>query len=319
LGTASFFAGLEKTFFLLSLNPESIVTVNFLQVTCNSIGYLAINLFCLHVVLLKYEKKILALNIIIASFDLALYLIFPPSPVYSTYEMALPQNTMWSQLLLGTPIIGMIPILLFYYAFVMRKQSPPHSKRSFWLGMATILIFITLYVKLFFPIEYADFTRLLWIPAFLFWYISFTRFIEVDWPKKLRHLYLIKADSGVCIYEHPFISEDLMESQLVGGSISGITKLMQEITRSPQRLQLMDHGNIKILLEYGTDIIGVLIVEANFNILRKKLKMLVDQFEIRFRKSLENYTGLLDEFRASKELINEIFSYKELLDRSIFD
>ena len=319
LGIASFLAGLEKTFFIFYLNSNLILTVNVLQVACNSIGYLAINLFCLHVVIPKYEKKLFSFNVILASLDLAFYLIFLPTPLYATFEMALPEITIWTQLIFGIPIIAMIPILLFYYAFIMRKQSPPHSKRSFWVGMATIFIFFTLYIKMFLPIEFADFTRLLWIPAFLFWYISFTRFIEVDWPKKLRHLYLIKADSGVCIYEHPFIAEDGMESQLVGGSISGITKLMQEITRSPQKLRLMDHGNIKLLLEYGAYIIGVLIVEENFSIHRKKLKSLVERFEDQFKEPLQVYVGSLGEFAGSKTLVDEIFSYKELLDRSIFD
>ncbi|NVM31488.1 MAG: hypothetical protein HWN65_21800 [Candidatus Helarchaeota archaeon] len=318
LGLASFFAGLEKTFLILDLSSSFVLSVNFLQVLCNSIGYLAINLFCLHVVIPKYEKKIFGLNVILSSIDISLYVIFPPTFVPKSYELILPSSTMLSQIVFGIPIILMIPILLFYYAFTMRKQSPPHSKWSFWLGMATMLIFFALYLKMFLPSDFADFTRLLWIPAFLFWYICFTRFIEVDWPKKIRSLFLIFGDSGVCIFDHSFRAEEVLEKQLIGGTISGITGLIQEVTRSKQKLQLMDQGETKILLEYGTYIIGVLITEENFYILRKKLKRLVEEFELKYEETLQNFTGSLDEFGATKELVNDIFSYKELIDRTIF-
>ena len=318
LGIASLSAGFEKIFLILHLSPLIVLSNNFLQVSFNSIGYLAINLFCLCVAIPKYKKKILLLNIIISILDLTLYLIFPPTPQYSTYEISLNEITMVSQLALGIPIILMIPILLFYYAYTMRNKSPPHSKWSFWIGIATILIFIALYLKMFFPIEYADLTRLLWIPAFLFWYLCFTRFIEVDWPKKVRHLYLIFADSGICIFDHSFIEEDKMERQLIGGTITGVSGIIQEVTRSKQKLQLLDQGDIKILLEYGTYVIGVLIIEENFRILRKKIKKFVEEFEVQFRTTLQSFTGSLDEFEGTQQLVDEIFSYTELIDRRIF-
>ena len=80
----------------------------------------------------------------------------------------------------------------------------------------------------------------------------------------------------------------------------------------------MDQGDTKIILEYGTFIIGVLITEENFGILRKKLKKLVEKFELHFKDSLQDFSGSLNEFEGTKELIDEIFSYKKFIDRTIF-
>ena len=51
----------------------------------------------------------------------------------------------------------------------------------------------------------------------------------------------------------------------------------------------------------------------------KKLKNLVERFEDQFKEPLQVYVGSLGEFVGSKTLVDEIFSYKELLDRSNFD
>ncbi|MFX0141685.1 MAG: hypothetical protein ACFFDN_49060 [Candidatus Hodarchaeota archaeon] len=319
LGFASLFAGLEKTFLILYLPPYFVLSVNFIQVSFNSIGYLLINRFCLRVVIPKYEKKVFIFNLVLASIDLIIYMMFPPTILYSTYELTLHEIVTVVQLVFGIPIVLMIPILLFYYSYIMRMQSPPHSNRSFWLGMANIFIFFVYNLKIFLPKGYADLTRLLWIPAFLFWYICFISFIEADWPKKVRYLYIILADSGICIFDHPFITtEELMERQLIGGTLAGISGVVQEITRSKQKLQLLDQGDTKILLEYGTFIIGVLITEENFSILRKKLKKLVERFEVQFKELLQDFSGSLNEFEETIELINEIFSYKDLIDRTTF-
>lgn len=59
-------------------------------------------------------------------------------------------------------------------------------------------------------------------------------------------------------------------------------------------------------------------VETNFSILRKKIRRLVDEFELKYKDILPSFSGSLNEFKDAKELIEEIFSYKELIDRSIF-
>ncbi|NVM01825.1 MAG: hypothetical protein HWN67_05795 [Candidatus Helarchaeota archaeon] len=184
--------------------------------------------------------------------------------------------------------------------------------------MSNIFIFFVYNLKNFLPEGFADLTRLLWIPAFLFWYICFISFIEVDWPQKVRYLFIIMANSGICIFDHPFNTKELIERQLIGGTIAGISGVVQEITRSKQKLQLLDQGDTKIILEYGTFIIGVLITEENFGILRKKLKKLVEKFELHFKDSLQDFSGSLNEFEGTKELIDEIFSYKKFIDRTIF-
>lgn len=318
LGFASLFAALEKTSLVLLLHPIFPIIFYVLQTTMNSVGYISINLFCLRVVFPKLEQKILTINIILASLDLIFVLIFLPTPIYTTYEMALPDLVAITQMIFGFPIILMIPILLFYYSYTTKKQSPPHSQKSFLLGMATIFIFLILYVKLFVPIEFADLTRLLWIPAFIFWYLVFTSFIEADWPKKILHLFVVMEKSGLCLHDSSFKSENMVERQLLGSSISGISELLQELTKSKYKLKFMDQGDVKIIIEYGNRVNGILITEANFNILRKKLKKLVEEFELKYEDLLVKFKGSLNEFKNAGEIVKKIFSYKEFLDPTVF-
>ncbi len=85
--------------------------------------------------------------------------------------------------------------------------------------------------------------------------------------------------SGVCICDQSFIPENLMENQLIGENILVIAGLLWEFTNSKQKLQLLDLGNFKILLEYSTYIIAALMTEVSFCILGRKLRQLMEGFE----------------------------------------
>jgi len=314
LGFASLFTGIQKISLILLLPPAIPITFYIIQTIFNSIGYISISLFCLRVVFPKWENKILVFNVILASLDLMFVLIILPTPLYTTYEIAVSDVVALTQIVFGLPIFLMIPILLFYYSATTRKQSPPHSQKSFLLGMATIFAFLVLYIKLFIPIEFADLTRLLWIPTFIFWYMVFTSFIEADWPQKILHVFVVMEKSGLCLHDSSFRSENKVERQLLGSSISGISELLQELTRSKHKLQFMDQGDVKIIIEYGKRINAILITEANFKILRRKLKILVNDFEIKYDDLLSRFKGSLNEFKNAGEIVDRIFSHKEFLD-----
>ena len=318
LGSSSLVAALERLFFITYLHPTIIVSMEIIQSTLNSFGYIFLNLFCINIISEKYDKKMFFIYLAFALLDLIVIILIPPIPSYTTFQVTLQEIVIISQFICAIPIVLAIPALLFYYSYSMRHKSPPHSKVSFLLGTAIIFIFIILYIKMFLPAEFADILRLLWIPAFIYSYIIFIRFVEIEWPKKIRHIFLVMEKNGTCLYDHSFTKIESVERDLFGSSMSGITEILRELTRSQHKLQFLDQGDVKILLTYGNYIVGILVTEADFVVLRKKMNKLVQEFENQYEKALKKFTGSLNEFESARSLIIDLFTHKGFLDRAIF-
>ncbi|NVM55296.1 MAG: hypothetical protein HWN66_16435 [Candidatus Helarchaeota archaeon] len=148
-------------------------------------------------------------------------------------------------------------------------------------------------------------------------YVLVKRVIELEWPDKIDHLFIIYSVKGINLYEYSFTEKKLAESDLIAGSISGITGLLQEITKSKRKLKLMDQEDIKIILEYGTYVMGALVTQENFGILRKKLQKLVRLFELKYKDHLKQFSGLVNEYESSQELIEYVFSPKDIYESKI--
>ncbi|MHA1341376.1 MAG: MFS transporter [Promethearchaeota archaeon] len=144
--------------------------------------------------------------------------------------------------------------------------------------------------------------------------------IELDWPESLYHLYIVH-ESGLLIYEHSFVEEDLATSDLVSGGIIGLVTMLKEITKSKDRLRTIDHGNKKIMFRWSSDgnVIFVLVVKYELIVLRNKLKEFATEFEQHFgreKMQLEHGVNVAD-WEDTKFLIDKYFTRKILTDQVI--
>jgi hypothetical protein len=218
------------------------------------------------------------------------------------------------------PLIFIPLIVLSYYSLSIRTKSPPHAVRSAWLALAVLLVILSYIPEVIgLPVEFGgpsiiNFFRILYAVAAILFYISFTRFFELQWPTKIRDLYLCLDGSGICLFHHSFKPKEVeMSASLVGGFITGLTSLIQEITQTDKHLKVVNVEDIQIILEYGNHkVIGILMTEGYFPVLPRKLKQLITQFEAQFQEKLTQFSGAVHQFEPTKALVKEIFTYQDI-------
>ncbi len=282
--------------------------------TASVLGILILDIFASHVTFPKHMKKLMVIPLILAIAFLIIFftggeLTAPPPD----YEVILPPIVRTSMLYLLFPLFIYPVAVLAYYTFTMVSKSPPHAKRSALVTIAVVLVILVYFTEVIGPHEIINYLRVLYVAAIVLFFISFTRFIELNWPEKIRHLYLTLAEKGLCLYNHSFAGKGRMESNLVTGFITGLISLVQEITQTEKQLKVVDVEDIKIILEHGNkNVVGILMAEANYKILRNKLHDLVERFETEFATELSKFTGSVTEFKRTKELIDEIFAYEDI-------
>ena len=82
------------------------------------------------------------------------------------------------------------------------------------------------------------------------------------------------------------------------------------MTKSTEVLKKIDHGDITILLEYGSKIFGALFIKGTQSSeVRAPLKEFVRKFEEKYKDILKDWTGSLVHFKdeENNKLIETIF------------
>ena len=213
------------------------------------------------------------------------------------------------------------PIIPILYLYVAIKSTGELRKIIITFLIAIILFALGngAHSRIFKSIEWIYFIGspiLFTLSLIIMLYIIVKQFFELEWPKKIHHLYIFNSRSSITIQSHSFVEEvteeGLLESQLITGGIYGIAAIIKKITKSKRRLRLLDHEDVKIILEYGSYITAALLTEENFGILRRKLKTLVQEFEMQFKDALVDFTGSLTEFENANRLIEQIFSFEDI-------
>jgi len=89
---------------------------------------------------------------------------------------------------------------------------------------------------------------------------------------------------------------------------SAITSFIKETTKSQDLLKTIDHGDITILIEYGTKIFGALFIKGKQSSdVREKLKSFVSHFESKYTQVLDDWSGALIHFKDDHKLVEDIF------------
>ncbi len=123
-------------------------------------------------------------------------------------------------------------------------------------------------------------------------------FMEVNWRENLDQIYIIHRGAGIPIFHTKFGESEPalnapkeLSGELVAGGIVGITAMLKEISQSSETMKLFDHGDVKILCEYGADVLIVLYAKVDFHIYWDKLAHLRATVEDLFGTVLRTWSG----------------------------
>ncbi len=130
---------------------------------------------------------------------------------------------------------------------------------------------------------------------------------EREWRSCINHLFLI-SHTGICLVHQPFQEEKVVNIDLFAGGISGIISLVQELTKSNERIEVVSQKDKKIIIQYGKYLTGALISSKDLKILHQKLEDLLFNYEDIFHDYLKNWTGELTIFEPGIRLVKRFFT-----------
>jgi len=137
----------------------------------------------------------------------------------------------------------------------------------------------------------------IWIPEFSY---------ESQKPE-LKGLYIMYSD-GRDVFSHNFEEEQYVDPALISGMFSAITSFIKEATKSSELLRVIDHGDIKIMLEYGKWVFAALFVKGQQTLEnRSRLREFIDWFEEKHGELLLDWNGAMHPFRGDEDNVKELF------------
>jgi hypothetical protein len=125
-------------------------------------------------------------------------------------------------------------------------------------------------------------------------------FLEVNWRENLVQIIIIHKNSGLSIFHQNFTEKDNQEEasetqdgddMLVAGGFIGITTMLKEISQSSETMKLFDHGDVKLLCEYGENLLIILYAKEPMHIYWDKLARLRASIEKLFGETLNTWKG----------------------------
>ncbi|MEJ2249007.1 MAG: hypothetical protein P8Y70_14655 [Candidatus Lokiarchaeota archaeon] len=149
---------------------------------------------------------------------------------------------------------------------------------------------------------------------FILWLVTFAFIIAARLNRiNIRvmvdvHDLIITHESGIPIFS---LTDGKMSPELIGGAMSGLTSLIQEISGSSHKVKAIDQNDIKLLFVFGNHFFITLIVEGESLVLSKMLHRLVHKIESQYTPLLKNFSGDVEVFKSLKELVNSTFSQVE--------
>lgn len=139
--------------------------------------------------------------------------------------------------------------------------------------------------------------------------ISFLKFPELlealNLYFNISSFYLIK-ENGEFIFNYDFIKEGLVEEisssrkEMLGGFIYAISRGVGLSLKIDAKVNLLDFGDLKLVIEQGNLVYGVLLINEFSPILEERLKKIVREFENKFIGDLNNWNGKLADEKMDK-------------------
>ena len=224
-------------------------------------------------------------------------------------------------------VIGMGPAIILampmYHQIFIKPTSSFIRRRMYFSLIGTIIITFGLLFRVFSFSSYSDlfiylvgtFMAIIGTVIVVYSFSAFTTFSDLNWKEKLNELYVIN-NSGIALYAFSFEKNTNLEffedteTILVGGVFSSIEKLLAHMMKTEENLQEIDYQNLKILMEKGEEVFGVLILNDQSSFLQYKLTVFLREFENFFKEEIENFRGDIVTFKIAKKLVQHVFELK---------
>jgi hypothetical protein len=99
---------------------------------------------------------------------------------------------------------------------------------------------------------------------------------------EINSLYVIKRDTGVCMYHKDF-QEEVFDPQLLSSFVVAMTTFFDEVTRSSKpQARAFEGADYTLIVEYGEWTVGAVSAENESQRLREKLRSIIAKFENQF-------------------------------------
>ena len=123
---------------------------------------------------------------------------------------------------------------------------------------------------------------------------------------ELDSMYTMYED-GRDVFSFKFKESSTADPGLVAGMFSAITSFIKETTKSADLLRTIDHGDTKVIIEYGKYVFGAIFADRETVEIRTKLAAFVAEFERRHGDILKKWDGNCTPFANDEVLLKEIF------------
>jgi len=143
---------------------------------------------------------------------------------------------------------------------------------------------------------------------FIFYFlVSLPPFSEFDWKEKLENVFIINK-GGICLYSQSYLDnqKETVDENLVSGAISSVNLMLEELTSTKGLTILEKRGKIVTLCP-GEFTYGVTFSTEDLKNIKARLKSFIDKFETVYFNVLEGWSGDLDIFKPTENLIKEFF------------
>lgn len=132
----------------------------------------------------------------------------------------------------------------------------------------------------------------------------------------LNRLLVLHKESGICIFD-PF-AEETRDATLVAGFLQAISTFGHDLVDSPglagkdkeqaSTLRELTYEGFRILIHDGQFVRNALVLSGKpSEQLRTRLERFTGEFEKRYRKEFDHWSGRVDQFNSASDLVEEIF------------
>jgi hypothetical protein len=132
----------------------------------------------------------------------------------------------------------------------------------------------------------------------------------------LNRLLVLHKESGICVFD-PF-SEETKDATLVAGFLQAISTFGHDLVESPglagkdkeqaSTLRELTYEGFRILIHDGQFVRNALVLSGKpSDQLRERLERFTGEFEKRYRKDFDHWSGRVDQFNSASDLVEEIF------------
>ncbi len=132
---------------------------------------------------------------------------------------------------------------------------------------------------------------------------------EYDWKGKIKQIFLLTT-SGITIFDknfEPSVEKSDTQADFAGSAIIALKMLIETMIKEGKNLESINKTYATISLVYGKNIIGVAVTDKKSPIINAKVKYFVREFEKKFGKTLENFSGSMEQFGTVNELLEKYF------------